>query len=82
MSAPDRSLERQKRRHWPVLIFILVAVLISTFAFLGVLGTDESEENAGPSVEPAATATDAEEPVAEEEAVVEDAEEEPAGDSN
>ena len=52
MSAPETNVERQKRRHWPVIVGICAAALISTIAFLGFLSTDESERE-----EPVSTAT-------------------------
>jgi hypothetical protein len=52
MSAPDTNIERQKRRHWPVITGIVAAVLLSTVAFMTFLASDQSAPE-----EPAATAT-------------------------
>lgn len=63
MTPPDANLDRQKRRHWPVLIGIAGAVLLAVlgwFAYGGLVGAPETDPADETSATPADTPSAAE----------------------
>ena len=44
MSAPDTNIAKQKRRHWPVLVGILVAAAIVVVSMIVLSPVEETAE--------------------------------------